>query len=308
MSGRALHLHVGYGKTGSSYLQRVLLDQRARLAAAGITYPAVEGGWDSGNGALLLAWLAGERPPEWPEPPGEGALLLSREQLARELAAPEPCVRLADWAAAAGFAPVRLLLLVRDPQEHCYSLWAQKVKRAGERRSLEAFARSYDAIAMAHRLLSAASAAGLEVTVVDYGRWRRDLLAPLGHWLGCGLASPERTVAGAALVNPTLSHRVLRFQRRGNRLLQLLGAGPAATAQLGTWARRLDGWSRRRGGEPRGKAIQLPAAVLGRWADQVEAFNGALVSLPGCGGEPMPLAPGVLRNAGRVWLESCSGG
>lgn len=308
MSGRALHLHVGYGKTGSSYLQRVLLDQRARLAAAGITYPAVNGGWDSGNGALLLAWLAGERPLDHPDPPGAGALLLSREQLARELAEPGRCDQLARWAAAAGFAPVRLLLLVRDPQEHCYSLWAQKVKRAGEHRSLQEFAASYDAIAMAGRLLSAASAAGLEVQVVDYGRCRQDLLTPLGRWLGVSLEPRQRRSEGTILVNPTLTHRVLRLQRRGNRLLQRLGAGPAATAQLGTWARRVDGWSRRCGGEPRGQTIRLPAAVLRHWADQVQDFNGALTSLPGCDGEPMPLAPGVLRNAGRVWLEPRSGG
>ena len=51
-----------------------------------------------------------------------------------------------------------MLLLVRDPQEHSYSLWAQKVKRAGERRSLEAFRESYDGTRMATRFLQESQA------------------------------------------------------------------------------------------------------------------------------------------------------
>ena len=62
-----LCLHVGYGKTGSTFLQKWLASQAKPLEAAGIRYPIPATGLgDSGNGQLLLEALAvPSAPPPW---------------------------------------------------------------------------------------------------------------------------------------------------------------------------------------------------------------------------------------------------
>ena len=95
---RTLYLHIGHGKTGSSYIQSSLVLSRDALAAQGIAYPpyktdaaAAAGGMSSGNGkplfqalesgwrAALLAWRLARI---------EGNVLLSSELLLRYLEKP----------------------------------------------------------------------------------------------------------------------------------------------------------------------------------------------------------------------------
>lgn len=182
-----LCLHVGYGKTGSTAIQNWLVCQQQELKEAGVTYPIPQSGiGDSGNGLILLEAL--ERPEQRPRWLGQfqggiHAWLFSREQLARELAEPGRCQQLALWAKRWGFGSVQMLLFVRDPRDHCYSLWAQKVKRAGESRSLTAFAADYDAIMMAFEFTKQALEANFNVHVYDYGKHRDELMHTFAKWL-----------------------------------------------------------------------------------------------------------------------------
>ena len=285
-----LCLHVGYGKTGSTYLQAWLASQASQLAATQIQYPIPqEGLGDSGNGHLLLealqnpashyAWL--------PQPP-KGALLFSREHLARELSANGACDQLAAWAQRWQLGPVRVLLLVRDPQEHCYSLWAQKVKRAGEKRSLMEFAESYDAITMVNCFLAAASASGFEIRVLDYGRHRRQLVASFCKWLGSmSLTRPDQAMP--TLVNLTPSHGQLRLQRRMHKFWHG-GLAPVPPTWLSQYF------------EPRNGILGFSSEQLSRWSEQVMAFN-ALCDQFSVHSDGMPCGKGILQNRGGIELS-----
>jgi hypothetical protein len=284
-----LCLHVGYGKTGSTFLQAWLAYQAKRLGAAGIHYPIpAEGLGDSGNGHLLLEALAEPTAlPPWLPAPASGNLLFSREHLARELAADGACERLATWARRWQLGPVKVLLLVRDPQEHCYSLWAQKVKRAGERRSLERFAESYDAITMVKRFVGAALMAGFEVQVLDYGRHRRALVPRFYQWLGLE-GSLEPLPASEVSANPTPQHGQLRLQRRLHPLWPG-GRAPVPPAWMGRML------------EARGGLVALAPEQLQCWEEQAAEFN-AFCAQSGITSEGLPCDKGVLRNSRGIQL------
>ena len=230
-----LCLHVGYGKTGSTAIQAWLLSQRSALEAAGVAYPIPkEGVGDSGNGSLLVEALAQPtEKPWWLEElqPGIQGVLFSREHLARELSQPHCCDLLADFAQRWGFGSIRILLFVRDPREHCYSLWAQKVKRAGECRSLATFAAAYDGISMISSFIKAAVAAQCYLRVLDYGQHRHALLYSVAEWLsivlpGVGDLPTHLSVPLSTqnIINLTPSRSQLRLKRYINRFW--LGAKP----------------------------------------------------------------------------------
>lgn len=289
VQSRDLCLHVGYGKTGSTYLQAWLAAQASRLAEEGFYYPIPETGLgDSGNGCLLLEALANPAlQPTWLSQPSQHAMLFSREQLARELSDDGACMQLAAWAQRWQLGPVRVLLMVRDPQEHCYSLWAQKVKRAGERRSLHAFAQSYDAIAMASRFIKSAVAAGLQVEVLDYGIHRRELVPRFCQWLNPAHSVDLHTVV-PVLANPTPHHGQLRLQRRLH-FLWPGGLAPVPSAWLCRWL------------EPRHGLIAFSSEQLDCWAEQVMAFNAICHQL-GVISDSMPCGTGMLRNCKGIIL------
>lgn len=273
---KRLHLHVGYGKTGSSYLQAWLGAHAADLACQGVYYPlSAEGHGDSGNGDLLLRAMAqpDAGAPGWLKGPAE-RWLFSREQLARELAQPATCRQLVEWAEHQGFTTIEALLFVRDPLQHCYSLWAQKVKRAGERRSFEIFAESYDGIRMATRFVQAAQDSGMRVCIRDYGRWRQQLLELMLQWLGlepgdlvrlCG--DDHGQLPTTKLVNPTPSYAQLRLLRRFNhwRPHHLVGTVLVPPVWLA-------------GLLPRRQPGSVNECVLRRWRDELEEFNATAMT------------------------------
>ena len=90
---RTLFLHIGQGKTGSSFLLAAFAASADALLEAGIRYPAdaggheraVSGGITSGNGVLLTEALADEERLAALLADGDGAdLAFSREQLSYE--------------------------------------------------------------------------------------------------------------------------------------------------------------------------------------------------------------------------------
>ena len=223
-----LFLHVGYGKTGSTAIQEWLAGQQHAMESAGIAYPMpLSGVGDSGNGSMLLEAL--KKPTQRPlwlsqDQSGFKSWLFSREQFAREWSEPGQCEQLARWAQLWGFGSVEILLFVRDPFEHCYSLWAQKVKRAGESRSLSAFANNYDAITMASKFVKQASESKFKVHILDYGRHREELLLTCLRWLEAALpenislsAMVNSSLSRNAFVNVTPCRRQLELQRQLNK-------------------------------------------------------------------------------------------
>ena len=262
---------MGYGKTGSTAIQEWLAGQQYALESAGIAYPMPQSGvGDSGNGSLLLEAL--KEPTQRPLWLSESQLglkgwLFSREQFARELSEPGRCAQLARCAQHWGFGSVQILLFVRDPLEHCYSLWAQKVKRAGESRSLTAFANNYDAIEMASKFVKQASESKFKVHIFDYGRHREELLLTCLRWLefavpnrGCQSAVINLSLRRNTFVNITPCRRQLEMQRQLNKFFPVKKA-----YALSRFLRTLP--------VPAFRTRKLHRSIVERWHSEVISFN-----------------------------------
>lgn len=219
---RTLFLHIGHGKTGSTWIQSSLRLSRAALAARGIDYPPEPGGETddparitSGNGlvtseAALSARLAGLDP-------GRSALF-SNEALMHDLhdgAGPE---FLGPVARRHGFDRVALLLFVRDPLGHAASRWGQWVKDRGLVAPIEEHFAAFDVPERAARLLDRLeAAAGVEVTVRNYSRCRDRLPPETAAWLEVPEAA--LTPPPGARVNRSLTRAETALQRALNREL-----------------------------------------------------------------------------------------
>jgi len=183
MSNRLL-LHVGHGKTGSSFIQQWLAKHTLQLELINISYPRLnlrEEGNTSGNGNILLDYIESHHLMYTHVTPPPN-ILFSREQLARELNLPK-IHSLVSWANANQFSSIEALLFIRDPAQHCYSLWTQKVKRLGLASSLINFSRTYDTLRVAYEFVTNASREGIYTTILNYDRVKSNLLFEFTTWL-----------------------------------------------------------------------------------------------------------------------------
>lgn len=240
-----LALHVGHGKTGSSYLQAWLAGNAERLAVAGVIYPleapsgqrerqAQRGLFSMGNGFVLqelenaadpvqaLAGLA-QTVPEG------GSLLFSDERLMKRLVG-----RLAvfsELTEAAGFAQLDILLYVRDPLEQARSLYLEMVKAHGlvgsfsEWLAITNLHEHVLAFLQEQAALAARGPIPCRLTAVNYSRCSGDLLQVLRHWLLLPLASSDWPLPPRQRVNRSLSARELALMRRLNRPLGARAGG-----------------------------------------------------------------------------------
>ncbi len=194
---RTLFLHVGFGKTGSSSLQQWCLRHHVALGQRGLIYPLPNGEiGKSGNGHLLLeAMQACDSTPVWLQPQANAVsqYLFSREHLARELSDPQISADFFQYLGSTlGFQRIEVLLFIRHPVEHCFSLWAQKVKAAGETRSLREFSQSYDSLRMVTRLIDSLQPLGCSLRVLNYSKVRRSLLSAFQQWVLASVDSQSR--------------------------------------------------------------------------------------------------------------------
>jgi hypothetical protein len=234
---KQLALHVGHGKTGSSYLQAWLALNAQRLTAVGVTYPleapsgrcerrAQRGLFSMGNGFVLEEIEAAADPTAAlaalaAHVPDGGTLLISDERLMKRLVGRLPS--LTALAAAAGFEGLQLLLLVRDPLEHARSLYLEMVKAHGYAGSFG----DWLAITNLHDYVllflqeQAALHGGVpcQLTVHNYSRIRAAILPALRQWLDLPAASTDWPLPPRQRVNRSFSRTELGLQRRLNRLL-----------------------------------------------------------------------------------------
>ena len=233
-----LHLHVGHGKTGSSFLQSWWALNRSELwRVARLYYPVGAADWRAragefsmGNGALLdQALQARDRPRQlrrfWSDllrpvsrPGGEApqGVLFSAERWTRLLPQQiEALLRLAD---AGGVQQIQIWLLVRDPLDHALSVYGQMVKRHGFTGSLEDWLAIYD---FPQALLQALKAFQsrpdrIALQVDHYGQQRGQLLERMQAWLQLPDDAPWQLPAQTA-VNRSLNADELLLMRWLNR-------------------------------------------------------------------------------------------
>lgn len=226
---RILNLHLGHGKTGSSYIQSALALSVAGLAEAGVAYPdltgtleqAKQGRISSGNihanQKPLTAYVAEAEA----RVPAEARILFSNELLF-------PYVLKADGQAALAAlvergVDVRMLCFVRDPLDHAVSLYQQVVKRSGYTNDLATFLETYSVPHEVEKLMNMAERIGLSLTVSNYSRHKKRVLAVMAAWLDLPDASLVRPDQG--VVNRSLSAGELVLQRAFNEHLGRRSSG-----------------------------------------------------------------------------------
>ena len=267
-----LYMHVGHGKTGSSYLQSWLAINAPALGREhDLVYPlrsvvtgheedaARASRFSMGNGFVLEELLAKRRRATAPRflralVGGSASLVFSCERFMRSLAG-----RLADveeLALESGFTGVRYLLFVRDPLEHAGSLYVEMVKAHGYSASLDDWLQEYELLEHVERFLFEVDRCrDASLRVVNYSR-TAGLLDHLAEWLSVEVSAPTFEQPIHARVNRSLTIPELRVQllanaaygraaaRIGRRLVDELPALPtvlpvASPAARAAFARRL---------------------------------------------------------------------
>ena len=204
-----LQLHVGHGKTGSSYLQSWLAANAAVLLSQHqLLYPQVcpftrlrdrraeQSQFSMGNGFVLNPVLEDgvnwRRQQRWwrrlcrqqsLQPQQLASLVFSHEPWARQL--PSQWPQLMQLVALMEVQDLDCWLLVRDPLDHALSVYGQMVKRHGFSGSVEDWLGIYDFPDVLMRFLDAVEASSHAVCLrVDhYGSRRQELLQCLKQWL-----------------------------------------------------------------------------------------------------------------------------
>ena len=202
---RTLYLHIGQGKTGSSFLQASLANSETQLRHHGFEYyqgqkgPASEWKISSGNGPLLL-----DQPVDAFEF-SENKVIFSFEGLFGSLALhPFFPGKLRQLCELHSFSAVRILLFLRNPVAHAESRHQQGVKRGGITDSIETAFQTYNIPEIIRTLLARdLGLPNISFDIFNYDNHRTGILGILAGFLGI----PVKCLAGEASreVNRSLS-------------------------------------------------------------------------------------------------------
>jgi len=210
---KTVYLHVGMGKTGTSYIQSTLSVNRKRLAECGVLYPVLGenkrirlGGIDSGNGVHLAQsllpnrfFLSDKRKKEiWRDLDSELGrgfeyVLISSEFLLS--LSVEGFLEIQAHAKRFKYA-CEVIVFARSLLERVYSQWMQRLKRSGGTSDWEEHA-IHAQSEMERQLDKLDSIFGRNrMHCFNYDSWKNDLLAPMARLLkwDCVLARPFRVV------------------------------------------------------------------------------------------------------------------
>lgn len=209
---RDLYMHIGHGKTGSSYIQSSLSISRDKLIDNGYSYPVSQGyenarkGYiSSGNGMMIL---------EDGFSIDGGNTVLSGESLFGVLASKKRQVDFSKRIEEINPGSINILLFLRDPVEHCCSRYQQLIKRGGRTESIEETFDSYDIPEKVNVVLDYIDGLGANVEVVNYSVNKGSLLKCVESWLS--LPSDTLELPPHPVVNRSLTKSELMLQRELN--------------------------------------------------------------------------------------------
>lgn len=241
-----LLLHIGHSKTGTSFLQALLRENRSVLARHGYDYPPPS--WQEneednaevgqGNGLVAAQTPKAMQALLLDRPRPDRGLILSSEEFFPQLATASDPERLGRLAIEAGYDKVSILLAIRDPVSHAASLWMQYVKRAGGTAPLERFFELYTVPDLVLRFLDAYDGQlNVSIKLFNYSRHKAHLTDRLADWLG--LEAQDLNAPRAPRINRGLTRAETELQlalnteigRRGRILSDALcSALPEVTA------------------------------------------------------------------------------
>jgi glycosyltransferase involved in cell wall biosynthesis len=226
-----LFIHIGHGKTGSSWIQTSLRLSRDALLQNGILYARGEdmnfdhpGRITSGNGSNLLkskASLVDHLKKN--QAPNPTSLLFSSEHIFADFIDYSAEEYLEETAGLYGFDKIKILLFIRDPIGMASSIWQQRTKRRGDYTVTldnlhEHLEIGGDMVMYVEDLLNRLKKCRLiELTIRNYSRCRERLTEETANWLG--VPASVFTVPEIRRVNRSLTWPELYFQNNLNRVI-----------------------------------------------------------------------------------------
>lgn len=213
-----LYLHVGHGKTGSSFIQSSLALSQDVLLEHGVDYPesnsaarAKQGRITSGNGALLRSVVEKKIVTKTDK------VLLSSEVLFHDMVEGklDDVLRKLD---AAGYTSVKILLFTRDLVEHAASSYQQMIKRGGSTVSIETMFSRYKQPELVANFIDRCHAQpNISVKICNYSNCKKSILQEVETWLSL----PHETLMTPEIekVNRSMTRSELRLQKGVNSVL-----------------------------------------------------------------------------------------
>lgn len=212
---RKIILHIGHGKTGSSYIQSCLALSAERLRETGVEYPelipfarAKQGGTSSGNLGHAKTFV--KTVTEAADHHAKASrLLFSSEWVFSRIADDgDTLARLQE------LFDVTVILFTREFLANAISSYGQAVKRGGCTKSLGMYLAADGHPHRVLQVLQAVERAGCRLAVLNYSRHSDRLLDVFAE--ACGIAPETLVIPPVARVNRSLDEAEIALMRRFN--------------------------------------------------------------------------------------------
>lgn len=220
---RTLFLHIGQGKTGTSYAQTTLAISRAALREQGVAYPVtkkiiknIDDNLNAGGNGLGLCNAFDYTPAlKQLELPSEGNVLLSYEGLISRFMFEDSDVELDRLCERHKFDRVSFLIFCRNPISHAVSSYRQLVKRSGMSKTLNIYCENYNSPRQLARFIEKyTDRPDTSIRVRNYSVCKNALMSEFSIWLSV----PESifTKPSQDNVNRSMTLAELMLQRELN--------------------------------------------------------------------------------------------
>ena len=206
---KKLIVHIGHGKTGSSFLQSSFALNREKLKQLGILYPehksddrAKQGAITSGNGELLFK--KNDFDNTYP------STLFSDERLFRELVNKKESI-----ASLSKRFNLEIVIYLRDVIEHRVSQWHQFIKHHGGYKDLNTFllTKEYDVLNIVLKWIKLSDEIGFKLSLRNYSKCKDVLLQDFFSEVLMLPDSIDNLILPSSKVNRSLTHTELDIQR-----------------------------------------------------------------------------------------------
>lgn len=201
------YIHVGHGKTGSSYLQSAFSNSQIIFDNSNIYYPkhidedkAKKNMISSGNGDIIKSK---KRLSKSLAEANQKNIFFSNETLMKWMIENDNFEKVIHTLDDYGFEEVSILLFTRNPLEHGASSYQQDLKRQGISSTVDEFFESFDAPLKVFDFLNFCdNFNNVDVSFYNYSTVRKKILSVAENWLNISLGSlnvPERDVVNRSL-------------------------------------------------------------------------------------------------------------
>lgn len=223
---KELIIHVGHGKTATSYVQSALAISTDLLLESGIDYPLQPEHLEKAKRGTLTRGNMIASDPLDALKTNSDKLLISSETFFKQLSDNSLVETIQSHYPN---TKVTILLLVRNPIANAASSYLQAVQKGFETRVFGKYLKSFNRPVQVYQLITNCRAAGFELKIENYSIVGTDILSQFSKWLEVPqLVQPDHSIVNRSIT--TSEAKLLTSMRRVcdrktvNRLGTLLGA------------------------------------------------------------------------------------